>query len=264
MSGRFAPSPHRGGRLLAALLLGGLITLPSCRSGTEGETETVTVYGAASLTGVLERIAASYEEETGADVRIKTGSSGALAKEIVSGAPADVFVSAHLDWVETLREKGLIEAGAAKALAWNKLVVVVPAGADSVPANWTEAMRLDRFVIADPQTSPAGKYARDALLRMARWPAIEPRCVLSYDVRGALALVERDEVAAGVVYLSDARASDRVKVAFRFPEGSYDPVVYVGAVLSGSERPEAARRFLEYLNGPSGRSVFRELGFEGT
>ena len=223
----------------------------------------VVVYAAASLTGVLDSAAVAYRETAGIRVVVRTGASGMLAREIQNGAPADIFVSADEAWVKALQEEDRIEPGTSRVVAWNTLVVAVPRDAEMIPKSWGKALSLDRFVIADPQTAPAGKYARDALVRMALWEAIEPRCVLAYDVRAALALVERGEVAAGIVYGSDVEASERVTVAFPMPEGSYDPVVYVGAVLRGASDPERARAFLEFLSGAPGKAILRAHGFAG-
>jgi len=243
--------------LLAVALAGGL---SACAD------DSLTVYTAASMTGVIEEAAEAFHRAGGERVLVRTGSSGMLATEIEHGAPADIFVSADPSWTDRLVERGLFEKGAVRTLAWNSLVVVVPTdmSEDVIPVNHHLLWELERIAIGDPQSVPAGKYARQAMELLGIWEELQGKLVESPDVRAALALVERGEVQAGVVYGTDALASDRVKVAFTFQETSHDVIAYTAGVLKDAAHPQEARAFLDFLSGPPGVSILRERGFSGT
>lgn len=227
--------------------------------------DAVTVYTAASMTDVIEEAAAAYRDEGGGKVLVRTGSSGMLATDIEHGAPADIFVSADPAWTDRLVEQGHFEAGAVRVLAWNTLVVVVPLdmSEDVMPVNHHFLWELERIAIGDPESVPAGKYARQAMKELGIWDELQGKLVESPDVRATLALVERGEVQAGVVYGTDAKASDRVKVAFVFPENTHDVIAYTAGVLKDSAHPLKARAFLDFLAGPRGLPILRERGFAG-
>jgi len=224
-----------------------------------------TVYAASSLTETLEDAAARYEAETGTAVQLRFGGSGSLAMEIEHGAPADCFISADLQWMEELVKQGRVDPDTRTLLGWNHLVLVVPKSAvTSVPVSPNALPILKTIAMGDPETVPAGRYAKQALQQVGVWVLIQDKLVLAHDVRAALARVERREAEGGIVYATDARASDRVKVAFQFPDRSHDPIVYPAAVLAGAPHPEAARRFLAWLTGSKGRAVFRAHGLGGS
>jgi molybdate transport system substrate-binding protein len=242
-----------------SLALSAAVLLLSCGSGEE-----VTVYAAASLTNVLEEAAEVFEAATGTRVHIRTGASGWLAVEIEHGAPADIFVSADVEWADHLRERGLVDESSLRLLGWNRMVLVVPRSAlVSVPKGPAHLGILEIIAMGDPESVPAGKYAAQSLKQLGVWDRIQDRLVFTHDVRAALAMVERRAAEGGFVYASDARISENVKVAFELPERSHDPIVYPGMVLTRAPRPREARRFLDYLSGPGGRTILRSHGLGG-
>ena len=187
----------------------------------------VTVFAAASLMGALDEVAAGWEDRTGGEVRLSYAGSSALARQIEAGAPADVFVSANVDWMDELGERGLTEPGSRRDLLSNRLVLVGPAGAAplALEPGLDLAALLDggRLAMALVDAVPAGLYGREALRSLGLWGAVEPRVAQAENVRAALALVARGEAPLGVVYASDARAEPRVAVVATFPEGSHPP-----------------------------------------
>ncbi len=228
-----------------------------------GQPRNVTVFSAASLTFVVEQAAREYTKSTGTRVDVKFGSSALLATEIEHGAPADAFLSADTQWIDALEAKTLLEPGTARVLAWNSLVAVVPADRGPAPINQYLLTDYQRIVVGDPDTVPLGRYTRQGLTTMGVWNAIQDKLVYAPDARAALAMVERGEVDAGIVYATDAVSSKRVLVGFKLTEGTHDVIAYTGAVVRGAAHAEAARAFLEFLGGANGKAIFREHGFLG-
>ena len=180
------------------------------------------------------------------------------------GAPADAFVSAGPGPMDALENEGLLDAVSRVALLTNVLVLVT--GADDVgpegPASVQALIKAhDKLAIADPELAPAGRYAREALQALGIWAEVQPRLVYGGDVRVALGYVATGNVDLGLVYLTDAQARDRVVVVATVPEGAHEPIVYPAAVLAASLHPDAARRFLAFLQGEDARRTFREYGF---
>lgn len=241
------------------LLVLSLIHL-SCGS----EKHTVTVYAASSLSAVLDTVVDSYHKKSGTRVLTRLESSARLGMEIEKGAPADIFISADIEWMDQLSEKGLITPGSARLLAWNRLVFVVPNSATAAtPSNYLALTILDRIAMGDPETVPIGKYTRQALIEMGAWDKIQDRLVIAHSARAVLALVERREIEGGFVYASDARSSDRVKIAFEIEDQTHQPIVYPAALIKDSPHPKEARRFLDFLSGPEGKAIFRTYGLGG-
>ena len=238
--------------LFALLLVAVLLSGPGC---TSRQPDTLLVYAAASMIDAVEEAAAGFNGQ----VQVKPGGTGQLALEIERGAPADVLIAAHPEWIAHLTEEGHL-IGDPIPLARNRLVIVVPAGVESAPGDALIDAR--RFAMGDPGTVPAGRYAREALIFLGLWDDVAPRRVESPDVRAALALVENGSVDAGIVYASDAARSRKVTVASILPEESHSPIVILGAVTRRARHPEAAGRFLDYLAGPSGQEILHRHGFE--
>ena len=203
-----------------------------------------------------------YADSTGQNILTHFGGSGVLARTIEEGAPADLYISADARWMDELSKEGLLEPATARIVAWNQLVFVVPSEAmQAPPAHAAALVNLNRIAIGDPETVPAGNYARQALTNMGVWAYVEGKIVQAPDVRAVLALVERGEVDGGVVYVTDARSSRSVRVAFEFSDSVHDPIAYPAAVLKRSRDVNAARRFLEFLSSPRGRAIFVAHGF---
>lgn len=191
--------------------------------------------------------------------------SSALARQINAGAPADVFVSADVEWLDAVEQAGRVVPGSRRIIAGNRLVLVVPAAA-ARRVHLARGFDLSRFVgdgrwtTGDPDAVPVGRYAKAALTSLKAWEAAAPKLARAENVRAALAFVERGAAVAGVVYATDARASTRVAVAGVFPAASHPPIVYPAAALTGGDTAQA-RAFLAFLTGPRGRAILTAQGF---
>jgi molybdate transport system substrate-binding protein len=231
-------------------------------ASTASADEPLRVFAAASLTDAVQTLAAGFD---GGGVRTSFGSSAELARQIADGAPADVFLSASREWVDTLRERELLE-GEPVVFARNALVCVAPKGGAlrargaADPAGLARALAPGELVAIADAGVPAGEYARAALARLGVLDALRPRLVGQKDVRAVLHAVERGEVAAGFVYASDARVA-AVDVLFAFDPATHPPIELYAAVVRGARRPDAARRFVAHLRGEAGRAALRAAGF---
>jgi len=197
-------------------------------------------------------------------VNASYAASSVLAKQIEAGAPADAFFSADLAWVDYLDERGLLERGSRRDVLGNSLVLIAPADSPlrlSIAPGFdlTAALGEGRLATADPDSVPAGKYARAALTRLGVWQSVSDRLVRGENVRAALAYVARGEAPLGIVYQTDAQAEKRVRVVGVFPEDSHPPITYALA-LTVRARPEAAR-FADFLASEAARQIFTRHGF---
>ena len=218
------------------------------------------MFAAASLTDALESVAASYQRETGQAVRLSFAGSGAVARQVQSGAPADLVILADEPWMDRLQEAGRVRPGTRRDLLTNSLVVI--AGADAPqsadPLAWVS--NGDRkLVIGDPESVPAGAYARTWLQGIGRWEALQPHLVTAADVRAARTFVERGEAALGVVYRSDAVGAQGVRVVLTPPPEQQPRIVYPAALLKDAK--PGADDFMAYLEGPEARAAFEVAGF---
>lgn len=223
---------------------------------------TLLILAAASLTDVLPRVAALWEEAGGMPVRFSFDATSRVAPQVLQGAPADLFFSADEGWMDWTEEGGGIRPDTRVNLLANELVLVVPTAGDLNPASPGElgSSGLTRLALAG-ENVPAGRYGQAALESLGIWETLESRVVRGGNVRGALEWVARGEVDAGVVYRTDAGAEPRVRVAFAFPPGSHPPIVYPAALTRQAPHPEAAREFLAFCASPGAQAVFREEGF---
>ena len=224
----------------------------------------ITVFGAASLAEVLNSLAASYQKASGKSVVVSPAASSALAKQIEASQGADIFISADEDWMDYLDKKGLIATGSRKDLLANRLVLIAPTDAGTPIAiaphfDLKGALKGGKLSVADPDSVPAGKYAKEALTKLGVWDGVSGNLARAENVRVALAFVARGEAPLGVVYETDAKAEPKVKVAGIFPEDSHAPIRYPEA-LTRDANPDA-RDFLAYLSGPAARAVFEKAGF---
>ena len=225
--------------------------------------ERISVFAAASLTGSLNEIAANYAKESGSKVIFNFAASSFLERQIEEGASADIFFSADEARMDALQRKGLIAPETRKSHLSNTLVVVV--GTDSElqirsAADLTNS-NFKRLALADPQTVPAGIYARKYFQKTKFWPLIETKVVPTDNVRAALSAVESGNVEAGVVYKTDAAISSKVKIAYEISQAEGPFISYPVAVLKDAPHPESARLFLKYLTSPPADGVFRKFGF---
>ena len=219
-----------------------------------------TVLAAASLKDALDEVASSYP----AKPVIAYGSSAALARQIENGAPADLFISADLDWMDYVEKKSLLAPGTRRNLLGNRLVLIAPAKqpVKLQPApgfSIGKALGSGRIALADPNSVPAGKYAKAAFEKLGVWDEVAPRVAAAENVRAALALVARGEAPLGVVYQTDANAERGVMVAGVFPAGTHPPIVYPAAALKRAK--PGTKAFLEFLSQPAARAIFEKHGF---
>ena len=242
---------------IAALLL--MFGVVACREDSD---EPVLVFAAASLTDPLTELALRLEDETGIRADLSFGGSNALARQIVAGAPADLFLSAGAAPVDLLVEEGLAGESGVRELLGNELVVVT----------WSETVQVEtlgsltgdeftRVAIVDPGLGPAGRYAEEALRSAGVWDALQPKALLASDVRAALSYVESGNADAGIVYRTDATIVPELSVAFRIPAELHSPIRYLGVAPERADRSEAASRMLEFLTSDDAAEEFRKYGF---
>ncbi|WP_374406301.1 molybdate ABC transporter substrate-binding protein [Pelagerythrobacter sp.] len=232
--------------------------IASCSAASD---DAPVVLAAASLQGALDEVADGWASEGHARPVISYAGSQAHARQIQAGAPADVAFLADEDWMDTLDGAGLLAPGTRRNVISNAMVIVRPAGEEArTDLSLGEALAGERIAMGEPETVPAGRYGKAALVSLDLWSEIAPRVVPAENVRAALALAERGEVDAAIVYASDAAASDRVTVAARLPEGSHPPIRYPAAVLTSSTSADAAG-FVEYLSSPEAARIFARHGF---
>ncbi|MEC7120734.1 MAG: molybdate ABC transporter substrate-binding protein [Pseudomonadota bacterium] len=242
-----------------------LATVLGLAVSTSASAEQVTVFAAASLTTVLTEVAQQYQKQYPADqIRLSFASSSTLARQIAQGAPAQVFVSADLKWMDYLQRQRQIDPASRLNLLGNQLVLVAPAGqarAVSLQPNaaWATGYR-GRLCMGAPDSGvPAGLYGQQALKSLNLWNHVKARVVGTEDVRSALAFVERGECDLGIVYQTDAKISPNVKIVATFAPTTHTPIVYPATLMPKSSR--SARRFLQYLHSPAAEKVFVRDGF---
>jgi len=226
------------------------------------ETKTITVFAAASLKNALDDVDTAFAKQSGIKVVVSYGASSALAKQIEQGAPADVFLSADLQWMDYGVQK---KADTRVNLLGNKLVLIAAKGAriDHVtigPGFDLAKLAGDgRVATGDVREVPVGLYAKAVLERLGAWAAVEPKMAMAQDVRFALSLVARGEAPLGIVYETDAKIEPAVKVIGVFPDNSHDPIIY--PVASTANAKSDAVQYLSFLRTQTAKSVFEKYGF---
>jgi molybdate transport system substrate-binding protein len=225
----------------------------------------VLVFAAASLKNAMDDAVSAFEKNGGDKVSVAYGASSALAKQLEAAAPADMFVSADLDWMDYVQQRSLIQTATRKNFLGNRLVMVEPAASDikvDIAPNFPLAKLLGggRLSMADPDAVPAGKYGKAALEKLGVWSSVEDKVARAENVRAALFFVTRGEAPLGIVYATDAAAEKGVKIAGVFPENTHPPIVYPIAVTSNSKNAAAAK-FLAFLESPAATLLFQKQGF---
>lgn len=237
---------HRRTLLALALVL-------ACKK----DADTLHVLAAASLTDVLPEVAATFDD---AKVELVFDATSRLAAQIEAGAPADVFVSADAEWMDTLASKHLVLEDTRHDLLGNRLVVVVPKDASDPPKGANGLRTTKRLALAGANV-PAGKYARAALAHQGVLADVESKIVEGDSVRTALAWVAKGEADAAIVYATDAKVEPAVKVAFELPAASHPPIVYPIAALAERDHEAAARHFVDHARSDASRAIFERAGF---
>lgn len=231
--------------------------------GARAQQPTTTVFAAASLTEAL-KAAAALRPGAAGTVTFSFASSSVLAKQIESGAPAGIFISADERWMDYLAARDLIVPASRVQPIGNRLVLIAPLHSEvetsgTLPDIAALLQPGERLAVGDPSNVPAGTYAREALTRLRQWEVLEPKLARGENVRAALAFVERGEAPLGIVYATDAAASKRVKVIAHFPADLHSPIVYPFALLRDAD--PAAADWLKHLTSPAALAEYARLGF---
>lgn len=225
--------------------------------------ETITVFAAISLTEALREIAADYKRRTGDTVALNLGASSLLARQIQEGAPADLFLSAGVREMDALEKLGLLQSGSRRTLLSNSLAIVMHKDS-SLPIRSAHDLadpQVKRIALADPRVVPAGEYARNYLEKIGLWTSISNKIVPTDNVRAALAAVESGNVEAGIVYATDAHASDQVRVTVAVAASDGPSIRYPVAVLKAARHQSGAQKFLSHLQSGPSQTVFKRHGF---
>lgn len=236
-------------------------------SGTaQAQSKELVIFAAASLKNALDEAAAGWVKESGKPApKISYAASNALAKQLEQGAPADIFMSADLDWMDYAAGKSLIKPETRVSLLANRIALV--AAKDSTAkieltpgVDLAGAIGSSRLAMGNVDSVPAGKYGKAALEKLGGWDKVKDKVAQADNVRAALLLVSRGEAPLGIVYTTDAAADPQVKIVATFPEDSHPPIIYPVAVTKDSANPDA-QAFLTYLRGPAAKGAFEKQGF---
>jgi molybdate transport system substrate-binding protein len=251
-------------RSLFTTLIAAAISLgPALQASTAKD---IVIFAAASLKNALDEAAAAWAKETGKPApRISYAASNTLAKQIEQGAPADIFISADLGWMDYVAARNLIRPESRVSLLANRIALIAPAES---PAKVTLAPGVDlspalaagRLAMGNVDAVPAGKYGKAALQKLGGWDKVKDHVAQADNVRAALLLVARGESPLGIVYTTDAAAEPRVKVIATFPEETHPPIIYPAVVLKDSTNSDAAG-FLAWLRSAGPKAAFEKQGF---
>jgi molybdate transport system substrate-binding protein len=246
--------------LIAAVLTSGAGTAPAAAQGRD-----VLVFAAASLKNALDEVAAQWQRESGKKVAISYAASNTLIKQIEQGAPADMFISADLDWMDYGQQKGLIKPDIRSNLLGNRIVLIAPKDSN-VSVNIAPGFDLaallkgGRLAMGNVDAVPAGKYGKASLEKLGAWDGVKDKIAQAETVRAALLLVSRGEAPLGIVYQTDAASDPGVKIVGTFPESTHPPIIYPIALTKDSVNPDALA-FLNYVRSAAARPAFERQGF---
>jgi molybdate transport system substrate-binding protein len=250
---------------LTRMVFAVIVLMAAAPCASLAQDKSITVFAAASMKNAADDVDAAFGKKTGIKVVASYAATSALIKQIEQGAPADVFASADIEWMDYGAQKKLIQDASRVNLLGNQLVLVAPKDAKIEKVEIAPGFDLaklagnGRIVTADIRAVPAGKYAKAALEKLGAWTAVERKIAMVENVRAALMLVARGEAVFGIVYESDANVEPAVKIVGRFPPDSHPPIVYPVA-LTASAKPEAAQ-YLAFLRSREAKPVFEKYGF---
>ena len=252
-------------RLIIGSLFGGLIASGGVAPPALAQASGPTVFAAASLKNAMDDVAAAWTKSGKAPIKLSLAASNTLAKQIEQGAPADLFFSADLDWMDYAESKGLIRPGTRVNLLANAIVIIAPrdtkASISMGPRlDLTSALGSGRIAMGNVDAVPAGKYGKAALEKLGAWDGVKDKVAQADSVRAALLLVSRGEAPLGIVYATDAAADPNVKVLATFPPDSHPPIVYPVAVTKDATHADAAA-LVGFLRGPEAKAAFEKQGF---
>jgi len=251
---------HRVLKISSCLIIS--LLLFSCHS--KKKTEKLNIFAAASLKDVLSETAEVYKKKSGVELSLNFASSGLLARQIEQGAEVDFFFSANLDWVDYISEKKLLLASSKIALAENRMALIVPNCSrlkklQTIDASEFPSLLEGRLALGDPGHVPAGKYAKEILHHYKLWSQFEERLLPCKNARETLLMVEMGEVDLGIVYLSDAKKSNKVRCIYEFPEASSSPILYYSAHRT---KPDSKiRDFQKFLSQSESKRIWKEYAF---
>ncbi|HHC6522936.1 TPA: molybdate ABC transporter substrate-binding protein [Vibrio parahaemolyticus] len=223
------------------------------------------VYAASSMTNAIDEIAQDFKEKYDVTVTPVYGGSSSIARQIINGAPADVFISANTKWMDYLVDEGVIDSDNVTNLVRNSLVLITPQSSSLAVFNfadanaWEAALNGSRLALGNPTSVPAGMYAKESLTTLGVWKEIQTKVAPAKNVRLALALVERGEAPLGVVYKTDAQLTSKVKIVGEFASDTHAAIVYPAAVVNDSTE---SRQFFQYLKSEDAKRVFAHYGFQ--
>ena len=248
-------------RLILALLVAFGLALPAHAD------DKVVVFAAASLKTALDAAAAAYHKSGGPEVSLSYGGSLGLARQLIAGAPADVFISADEPSMDAAVKGKAIKPDTRVNFLRNHLVLIAPTPSKLdklalTPAAFAAALGSSKLVTGEVKTVPVGRYAKESLDKLGLWTTVEPKLAMTDNVRAALEFVARGEAALGIVYATDAVSEPRVKVVARLPDASHKSIVYPLAIAAASKNPAAAARFVAFLRSSAVAPTFEAQGFE--
>ena len=262
--------PHKTRKILVfiatiittLLLIIGLPAITSTPVVAQSNTSLL-ISAAASLKDILEEIKPLYQQsKPNVNISYNFGSSGALQQQIEQGAPADIFISAAKKQVDALEQKGLLVAGTRNIIAKNRLVLVVPKNSVGITSFYNlKDAKVKKIAIGEPRSVPAGQYAQQVLEKLKIWNQVKPKLVFANNVRQVLASVETGNAEAGLVYVTDAKISNKVKIIVAADEKYHSAIIYPLAVVKRSKNLAAAKEFSQFLSSDQAKTVFKKYGF---
>lgn len=256
---------NNGKKLITGLILLMFIStlLVGCGAKEEAQPVELTVSVAASLKDAMEEVKTVYAQENPkVTITYNFGGSGALQQQIEQGAPADMFISAAQKNMDPLETKGLLADGTRKDLLLNEVVLIIPKNSSAI-TDWRglTSDKIKKVAMGEPDSVPAGKYGQEILIHLGIWDQVKEKAAYAKDVRQVLNYVETESAEAGIVYMTDAKISDKVKVVASAPSGSHTPVIYPMAIIKNSQRITEAKEFAAFLAGDKAKAVFEKYGF---
>jgi molybdate transport system substrate-binding protein len=266
MEDRMAFPTRHIGLAIASALIGALAFASPVPSPASAQGRDVVVFAAASMKNALDEINQAWTRENrGRKVTISYAASPALVKQIEAGAPADLFASADLDWMDYAQQKNLIRPETRVNLLGNRLVLIAAKDATTSLTiqpgfNLAAALGSGRLAMGNVDAVPAGKYGKAALEKLGAWEGVKDRVAQAENVRAALLLVSRGEAPLGIVYQTDAAADPNVKIVDTFPQDTHPAIVYPVAITKDSGNADA-QAFLAFLRGPVAQAAFERQGF---
>lgn len=232
-----------------------------CGRKEEAKTE-ITVLAAASLTDVCDELKTAFEEENeGVTVTFSFGGSGALQAQIEEGAPADMFISAATKQMEELKAQGLMDEDSITELLENKVVLIVPEGNPAGINSFEEVTKAALIGLGETASVPVGQYSEEIFTSLGIWEQVKAKANFGSDVRTVLSWVEAGAVDCGVVYATDAMTGENTETVCSAPADTHKPVIYPAGIIKASEKKEAARAFMEFLEGDDAAELFEKYGF---